>query len=102
MSNDFRDQFVELMNKYYNLDRRDPITLTAKRPMMGNPLHQIADELEQVIAALIQMSTQPPEPPEPEDEEVDRFIDEGGSTILDDFDEEDYHWFGNQTGHNND
>lgn len=53
-----RSTIWSLIEEHYNVDRRLPHTLTAKRPLEANPIDQIADKfttaISQIIAAQVE------------------------------------------------
>ena len=91
-SNQIKDVLWQLIEKYYNVDRRDPNVLTAKNPLSGNSIDKIGNELSEAIESLVEQIIQQMQPMQPTKESIleedsQEDLSEVADTILDDFHE---------------
>jgi hypothetical protein len=62
----FKEAFWQLVEKHYNVDRKDPALLIAKNPLMGNPIDKLGDDLLVIFNDLLNQVISEMQPPPPE------------------------------------
>jgi hypothetical protein len=67
----FREVLWQLIEKHYNVNRKDPTLLIAKNPLMGNPIDRLSDDLLVIFNDLLNQvisEMQPPSSSKPEED----------------------------------
>ncbi len=87
MKDQLKEALWQLIEKYYNVNRKDPHLLIAKNPLRENSIDKIADEYSTMIEDLLrQITSATPEPEEPtppdESSEPDETYIVSGDVII--------------------
>lgn len=64
-----REAVWQIIEEHYNVDRKEPTILIAKKPMSGNSIDKVADELSETIEQLLMVLEASNNSPSKEEEE---------------------------------